>query len=349
MSDDRLTRAQGEDDARLLDAAVRQRLAVAAADIRLPQSLRLTEWQRATVSALLAKIVRSVEDELRAALADSGPARSSDALHAALTSAHVGIAGPLLERSGAHADAALVAALIRRADEHRRARTRGTSETTLLLDLVRDDDEAVAEQAMAILIAHSRRFDRFSEPVAARTELSAELEHRLAWRVAAALRLYMVEQHGIAPAAADEAVVSAAERLLSEYDEGDSLEARAMRLARRLAETGRLDDALIARTLSDGSLPLFLAAIAVRASLSHGSAWEIVSDPRGRGAPLLLKAVGMGREEAASILLNLAPSEDEVAAQLDLFDVTPQPAAGEALRLWHVDPFYREALAEIAA
>ena len=349
MSDDRLTRAQGEDDARLLDAAVRQRLAVAAADIRLPQSLRLTEWQRATVSALLAKIVRSVEDELRTALADSGPARSSDALHAALTSAHVGIAGPLLERSGAHADAALVAALIRRADEHRRARTRGTSETTLLLDLVRDDDEAVAEQAMAVLIAHSRRFDRFSEPVAARTELSAELEHRLAWRVAAALRLYMVEQHGIAPAAADEAVVGAAERLLSEYDEGDSLEARAMRLARRLAGTGRLDDALIARTLSDGSLPLFLAAIAVRASLSHGSAWEIVSDPRGRGAPLLLKAVGIGREEAASILLNLAPSEDEVAAQLDLFDVTPQPAAGEALRLWHVDPFYREALAEIAA
>jgi hypothetical protein len=349
MSDDRLIKAQGKDDARLLDAAVRERLAVAAADIRLPQSLRLTEWQRATVSALVAKIVRSVEDDLRTTLADSAPARSSEALHAAFTSAHVAIAGPLLERSGAHADAALVAALIRRADEHRRARTRGTSETALLLELIRDDDEAVAEQAMAILIAHSRRFDRFGEPVAARTELSAELEHRLAWRVAAALRLYMVERHGIAPAQADEAVVEAAKRLLASYDEGDSLEARAMRLARRLSETGRLDDALLERTLSEGSLPLFLAAIAVRASLTHGAAWEIVSDPRGRGAPLLLKACGVGRDEAASILLNLAPSEDEVAAQLDLFEVTPPSAACEALRLWHVDPFYRDALAEIAA
>ena len=349
MSDDRLTRAQGDDDARLLDAAVRQRLAVAAADIRLPPSLRLTEWQRATVSALAAKIVRTVEDELRTTLADSVPARGNEALHAALTSAHVAIAAPILERSCAHADAPLISALIRRADEHRRARTRGASEAALLLELIRDGDEAVAEQAMAILIAHSRRFDRFSEPVAARTELPAELEHRLAWRVAAALRLYMVEQHRVAPVIADEAVVEAAELLLADYDEGDSLAARSMRLARRHAETGRLDDALVERTLSEGSLPLFLAAIAVRASLSHGAAWEIVSDPRGRGAPLLLRAARLGRDEAASILLNLGDSEEAVAVQLDLFEVTSTSAALEALRLWQVNPGYREALAEIAA
>jgi uncharacterized protein (DUF2336 family) len=349
MSDDRLIRAQGDDDSRLLDAAVRERLAVAAADMRLPPSLRLTEWQRATVSALAARIVRTVEDDLRTTLAASAPAQANEALHAALTSAHVAIAGPVLERSGAHADVPLMAALIRRSDEHRLARARPTSETALLLELIRDDDETVAEQAMAILIAHSRRFDRFSEPVAARTELSAELEHRLAWRVAAALRLYMVERHGVAPAAADEAAVAAAERLLAGYDEGDSLEARSMRLARRLSESGRLDDSFVARTLSEGSLPLFLAAVAVRASLSHSAAWEIVSEPRGRGPALLLRAAGLGRDEAASILLNLAVSEEEVAAQLDLFDVTTASAARDALRLWQVDPGYREALAEIAA
>jgi hypothetical protein len=348
MSDDRLTRA-GWDDARLLDAAVRERLAVAAADLRLPPSLRLTEWQRATVSSLISKTVRAVEDELRTTIADSAPARGNEALRAALTSARVAIAGPILDRSGANADPPLVAALIRRADEHRLVRTRPVAENSLILDLIRDDDEEVAEQAMASLIAHSRRLDRFSEPVAARTELPAELQYRLVWRVAAALRHYLVGQHGVAATPADAAIVAAVENLLSKYDEGDSLEARSMRLIRRLDETGRLDDELVGRALTQGSLPLFLAAIAARAAVTPGAAWEIISDPRRRGPALLLRAASIGREAAASILLDLSASEDEAAAQHDLFDVTSPEAARQVLRLWQFDPGYREALAEIAA
>jgi uncharacterized protein (DUF2336 family) len=217
------------------------------------------------------------------------------------------------------------------------------------MDLVRDRDEEVAEQAMAILIAHSRRFDRFSEPVAARTELAAELEHRLAWRIAAAIRLYMVDRHGIDPASADEAVVAATDGLLARYDGEDGLEARSLRLVRRLADSGRLDDEMVERTLSEGSLPLFLAAIAVRSSLGYTAAWEVLSDPRGRGPSLLLKAAAVSRDTAASILVNLGGEEETIAAQLDLFDVTSVEAAQEALRLWRFDPAYREALAEIAA
>ena len=122
-----------------------------------------------------------------------------------------------------------------------------------------------------------------------------------------------------------------------------------MRLVRRLADTSRLDDEFVERSLRRGSLPLFLAAVAARASMSHGSAWEIVSDPRRRGTALLLRAAGIGRNSAASILLILSGSEDEAAAQLDLYDVTSSATAREKLRLWQIDPSYREALAEIAA
>ena len=348
MSDQRQTRHQARnDDARLLHAAARERLAVAAADLTLPQPLRLSEWQRSTVSGILGKLVRTIEDELRTSLAEHPAVVESVPLHAAISSAHVAIASPILERSGAHVERQLVAALIRRAEEHRRYRAGGRGESGLLLELIRDSDEAVAEQAMAIVIAQSRRFDRFSEPVAARTELPAELEHRLVWRVAAALRLYMVDQHGFAPAAADEAVVAAAERLLAGYDEGDSLDARSMRLARRLHETGRLTDEAIERALGDGALPLFLAALAVRAALSQSSAWEILSDPRGRGPVLLLRSAGVARQHAASILLALG-GEEAVEAQVDLYDVTDIDAARESLRLWQVNPGYREAMAEIA-
>ena len=348
MSDPRLTGPQASnDDARLLHAAARERLSVAVADLTIPEKLRLSEWQRAAVAGILSKLVRTIEDELRASLSEHVAIRGHDALHAAVTAAHVAIAGPILERSGAHIERQLGAALVRRAEEHGRFRSRGGSEGGLLLELIRDDDEAIAEHAMAIVIAQSRRFDRFSEPVAARTELPAELEHRLVWRIAAALRLYMVDTHGLAAAAADEAAVAAAERLLSGYDEGDSLDARSLRLARRLHEAGRLTDEAIDRALADGALPLFLAGLAVRTSLSLSSVWEIVSDSRGRGAVFILKAAGIGRSHAASILLALG-SEDRVEAQADLFDATTAAAAGEALRLWKINPGYREAMAEIA-
>jgi len=348
MSDQRLNKSDKGDDARLLQAAARERLSVAVADLALPEGLRLSDWQRTTVSALLAKLVRTIEDELRASLAETLLAKDHEALHATLTSAHVAIAAPILERSARHADPQLIAALIRRAEEHRRVRTRATAESSLLLELLRDEDEAVAEQAMAIVIAQSRRFDGFSEPVAARTELAAELEHRLVWRVAAALRHYMVDRHAVAPAQADEAVVAAAEHLLAAYDEGDSLEARSLRLARRLHETGRLSDELIEQALGEGSFPLFLAALAVRAGLSYASAWEILSDPRGRGAVLLIKAAGIPRTHSVAILLGLSESEAKVEMQVDLFDTTEEPAARQALRLWQVNPGYREALAEVA-
>jgi hypothetical protein len=187
MSDHRPSKDK-QDEARLLQSAARERLSVAAADLAIPDPLRLTEWQRATVKGILSKLIRTIEDELRSTLAQAPAVKAHQALHAAISSAHVEIAGPILDRSGGHVDRPLVSALIRRSEEHRRSRGRAESQNQLLLGLVADDDEAVAEQAMAILIAQSRRLDRFSEPVAARTELPAELEHRLVWRIAAALR-----------------------------------------------------------------------------------------------------------------------------------------------------------------
>jgi hypothetical protein len=350
MSEQRLTKPQGrEDEARLLHAAARERLAVAAADLALPERLRLSDWQRTTVTSLYAKLVRTIEDELRAHLAQTAAVKAHAGLAAAFNSAQVSIAGPVLERSAAQPDCGLVSSLVRRTEEHRRARGRGAGEMPILIELIKDRDPHVAEHAMAILIAQSRRFDSFSEPAAARTELSAELEHRLVWRVAAALRHYMIAAHGFDPVAADWAIVASAERLLAAYDEGDALEARAMRLAKRLHETERLTDAFIERALSEGSLPLFLAGLGVRASLSHVSSWEIISDPKSRGPVFLLKAAGVERAQAVSILLGLAASEEEVPSQVDLFDVTDPLAARDALRLWHVNPGYREAIAELTA
>ncbi len=187
-----------------------------------------------------------------------------------------------------------------------------------------------------------------------RVELPADLQHRLVWLVAAALRHYIVQQHRIA--AVDGAIEQAASALLAGYDEGDGFEARAMRLARRLQRAGRVDGALLARLLGEGALPLFIAGAAALAGLDYAAAWEVLSDPRGRGPALLLRAAGTSRADAAAILLLLnahgrlfsGAEADATQRQLELFDGLDEDDARDVLKLWQADPGYRASVARLS-
>lgn len=341
------------DAARLLLAAARERFAAAATDLLLPDQGRLTEWQRVTAGTLLTRLVGAIEDDLRARLA----ARFEDqpALHAALSSAHVPIALPILERAQALRDPELTALLVRRAEEHRfwsAHAARGGAD--FLHDLVRDADDDIAAEAMELVIGRARRFDRFQEPSLGEVELPAELQHRLVWRVAAALRHYIVQHHRAG--GVDGAVEETASAIIAGYDEGETLEARALRLARRLDRAGRLHGGLLARALEEGMLPFFLAGLAICCTLDAGAVWEVLCDPRERGPALLLRAGGIDRAAAAAILLALASrgpllsgaEEERTATQLELYDTLDEAAARDVLRLWQADPSYRASVARIS-
>jgi len=341
------------DAARLLLAAARERFAVAATDLLLPEQARLTEWQRLTAAALLTRLIHGIEDDLRVRLA--ARFEGHDALHAALSSARVPIALPILERAGVLRDADLGNVLVRRVEEHRFWKAHAPVEgADYLFELVRDRDEEVAAEAMELVIARSRRFDRFLEPDMGQVDLPAELQHKLVWLIAAALRHYIVQHHGLA--AVDGIIEEEASALIAGHDEGAILEARAMRLARRLHHTGRLDGEALVRILSEGMLPLFIAGLATLCALEHGAAWEVIADPRGRGPAIMLRAAGLERAAAARLLL-LANSHGPLVsgaeagateAQLELFDSLDRASAGEVLRLWRADPGYRASVARIS-
>ena len=346
-------RRERSDAARLLLAAARERFAVAATDLLLPEQARLTEWQRLTAANLLSRLIRSIEDALRVPLAEHFAAQEN--VHAALSSAHVPIVLPILERAGALSDSDLGTVLVRRVEEHRFWKAYGQNAgEDLLYALVRDGDPELASEAMEMVIASSRRFDRFQEPVLGHVDLPAELQHKLVWLVAAALRHYLVQQHGLR--AVDAAVEAAASAFVAQYDEGAGLEAAAVRLSRRLLALGRLDGAILTRALSEGMLPLFIAGLGVRAGLDHAAAWEILSDPRGRGPALLLRAGTIERDDAAAILLLLntrgrlfsGAEGDAAAEQLELYDSLDAASAAEVMRLWQADPAYRASVARLS-
>jgi hypothetical protein len=344
MSDTR--RSYELDGAARLVASARARVAAAAADLRLPEGDRLTEWQRRTMLALLHRLVRSAEDDLRSALAERLPADENEALHASLSSAQVDLAAPLLE-DASFWDPALVALLLRRAEEHRLQM--GAADNALLIELAGSDDDVVAGEAMAMLVAQSRRLDSFREPLLLRTELPAELEHSLVWTVAASLRRYMVVSHDLAPPVADRALAEAAGALLARYDEGETFAALALRLVRALDAGRRLDDRTVARMAGEAGLPLLLAALGVRAGLPADACWELAADPGARGAVLLLRAAGLSREAAGAILFALHGDGEAVLAEFDRFDGVDAADAAALLSLWRADPAYRAAVASLAA
>jgi hypothetical protein len=94
----------------------------------------------------------------------------------------------------------------------------------------------------------------------------------------------------------------------------------------------------------------------VLCGMESAAAWEVLSDPRGRGPALLLRAAGIERDEAAAILFALnargpllsGAEGDATAAQIDLYDTVDRPSAQEVLRLWQADPAYRASVARIS-
>jgi hypothetical protein len=267
---------------------------------------------------------------------------ADEVISAALGSAHLPIVEEIVEPLERLLDPPLAAALLRRAEEHRLARDGAGG---LVGDLTGDPDPATAAAAMALLILASGRVDGFGEPVFGRFDLPAEVQHRLTWRTAASLRHYLVARHDVAPGEADRAVAAAAADWLARYDEGEGIDARALRLARRLDETGRLDDALFARLLAEAGLPLMLAALAARTNLAPADLWPVLADRH--GAPLLLRASGIGRDAAARILLQLGTAEAGLADRLGAFDASSAAEADLLLSPWRADPAYRDAIVDL--
>lgn len=349
-------------DAARAEALARARIAAAAGDIANRFDARPTDYQRATMARLLDMIVADIEAALRRHLpALLRDVASAEAL-AAVEVARVPLARPLLDRARILADAELAALLLSRADEHARmaalalARAEASAADPLLFAAPRFDallghaDNALATAARAVAEAEARRLDRFQDAAAGRLDLPAELHHRLSWRVAAALRHYLVATQGLPAPAVDRAVSAAAAAAMADYDEGETLEGRAMALVIALRARDMLDDELLAALAIEGHLAVALAALSARSGIAIDLLREIAGDADGARLLLLLVASEVSRDAAAALLLALEPADGVGMAERRIadFDRLSREAAVEAVAAWRLDPEYRHALADLA-
>jgi hypothetical protein len=211
--------------------AGRSRLSTVRKDFFLNPAERLTEQERALMTGMLADLLGSIADEIRAAL-PAGLVPANDGDHQLLVG-RLGAAWLLDYRD-------LIALLLRRADEERiggaiHARL-GTS-SAFLQALIADSDEFVAAAAMTLILARGRRRDRLGQPRLEFDDLPKRLAAQLTHAVAAAIRSELPPPEPDA----DRHFASAAARLMDAHDEAKRIEAVTATLIRALIGAGNLD------------------------------------------------------------------------------------------------------------
>ncbi len=214
--------------------------------------------------------------------------------------------------------------------------------------LVGNPDGIIAAAASALLAADARRRAAIEPGAAPRSDLPAELHHRLVWWAAAAIRLAMPPS-----AALDRALTEAALRSLAAHDEGDRLEAAAMRLAAALGAQAHELPGFLIESLGDRRVALFVALLAHAMGFSYALARDIVLDPVADRLWLVLRAIALDRAAIAAIGLALCEADprrdvEDFADQLDVIMAISPDAARGALASLSLHPDFREALLLVA-
>ncbi len=320
---------------RMVDSAFARspsRLATVRRDFFLDSGERLTEQERALITAMLHDLMASLAAAIRVAVGDTIdpplPAQIADRL---------GRAG-LLDRPG------VMRLMLRRADEQRIltnfAGHTGPRSLPLLPKLVGDSDPAVAAAAMALVVARGRRRDGFGQPRVDPSDLDQSDLRAFAHSVAAAMS---------PDDASDGAFAAAATQVGDSIDTKQSLDRAVDALVEALDLAGRADEALVEAASGEGEVALMVMLFARRAGISPPEVWDHLVTAGAGGPALVTRMAGFGRRTAARLIADLGSSagsasvEDEIAR----FDELGADVVAAALRHWRLPPDYRAAVRDL--
>lgn len=271
------------------------RLATVRVDFFLHPAERLTEQERALMTAMLHCLVAGIADEVRGALPKSMAAANDEAnlaLVETLSSAR------LLDRPG------LVRLLLRRADEERiagaaNARS-GRREARVLQGLVSHDDGGIAAAAMALILARGRRKDRFGQALLHFDDLGAHEARAVVHLICAGLRSELASVASTAEA--DRLLAAAAGQVLAGHDPAGSIDALTGALVGLLQKEGDLSDELIVAGAMEGEMTFVAHALSSRSSVPPEVAMDELLSGDDRRAMAVLRLAGVSRTVAASLL-----------------------------------------------
>jgi len=304
----------GADGSARARAVGRGRLATVRADFFLNPAERLTEQERALMTAMLHCLIGDIVGEIRAAL-PAGWAGANDDDSPIVE---------LLTRAGLLDDPSLMTLLLRRADEERigtaaRART-GRREARAVQGLVSHHNGAVSAAAMALILARGRRRDRFGQCLVGFDDLPKDTVEPLVNAIAAALRPDVAAAGGAA--AADSELSASASRLLDKHESERSIDALTAAVVAILDDSGGLTDELLLACAQEGEVGFLAEVLGRRAGIAAIVALDELLSGEAGHLMALLRLAGFSRELSAGLLASLGDllGIDDPGAAIGIFD-----------------------------
>lgn len=339
--------------ARNADLRAEARLAAAIDTFFIGEDGGLDERERRAIAAMLDRLVGGIAGEVVRHCARLLEDRGLVGLAQRLEAPAAGVFARLVE-AGLVRDRELIRELVGRVRQEWLAEALPSGPAgdpdrpSLLPRLIDEGDGVVAGAAMALMLAESRR--RLGE---GRTDLPAELHHRLVWWTAAALRDALAGVAGAEIALLDRALAEAAQRSLTAHDEGERLEAAATRLAQALEPRPGELPYLLTEALADRRAALFVALLAHALGIDYAIARDMVLDSAADRLWLALRALELPRDTIAGIGVALCEADphrdvDAFAEALDALTAIAPEAARAALAPLKLHPDFRAALLALA-
>jgi hypothetical protein len=317
--------------------AGRRRLPTVRRDFFLDPRDRLTEQERALMTAMLVELLGTIAEEIRGTL-PVGFVAANDEDNQQLFRE--------LSEAGLLDQVDLITLLLRRADEERIAnavRARTAPRGGFLQALIADEDEAISAAAMALILARGRRRNRLGQPRIEFEDLPAPLARNLANSVAAALRQHVP---GIPSKENHLPFGSAAAALLASRDDGRAVDGLTTALVRTLNRASYLDERLLESAAEEGDVAFLSAALGELAGIGAVGAWDYLADGDDGRLVLLLRLAGVSRNFAAQLLALLGDLVGivDLGTEIGRFDGLDEAKARAASEWLQLDTGYRAAL-----
>ncbi|PCD02976.1 hypothetical protein COC42_00615 [Sphingomonas spermidinifaciens] len=204
---------------------------------------------------------------------------------------------------------------------------------------------AAERAASALRLAESRRRTPPDQPPYA-IDLPAESQAQFTWWIAAA-----IAEEAAAPAdsaaAIDRALADGAVQALSQADEGERLEAAAMRLAGLADRRGPALAEAMDHCLAERRIVLLAALIAHAAGAPYEAVRGLIVEPADPRLWLLLRSLDLPRESIARVGYSLSEADrrrdlERFADQLDIMMALPAVAVTKAIAALRLPQGYRD-------
>jgi uncharacterized protein (DUF2336 family) len=348
----------------------RTSLAATVADFFGEGETALSDRERSLMFEILHKVIVDVEMSVRKALSErlADVEDAPRALIKLLANDAVEVACPVLTRSRVLRDEDLIEVIRHRTLEHQLAVANRfsvskevsgalveTGERSVIERLLQNQNARISQKTLEYLVDESKRYDSFREPILRRSELGPDLAKRMFLWVSAALREFILEHFAFDETTIDELLEKSAFEQIDAATAGGAT--GSAKLAKDLADDGRVTPEMLVRSMKQGEINLFAAMFGRMTGLRRNLVMRLLFEPGGEGLAIACVAAGFDRA-AFSTLFTLsrkarprggADVDAETRDVLALYDSTSKQDATRVLRKWQRDPDYLKAIHDLKA